>query len=117
MEDAQGFLCHPEVDFLSMLLIGAIAGWIAEKVIAFNHSIFTNILIGVAGASVAGGARQSPECSSFRFPPHLGGRDHWRHLDPFRVASRPQSCLTRRAEMAVSPRSTKVSPAGTQKQE
>jgi uncharacterized membrane protein YeaQ/YmgE (transglycosylase-associated protein family) len=34
--------------------IGAIAGWIAEKVTASNHSIFTNILVGVAGAFVAG---------------------------------------------------------------
>ena len=54
MEDAQGFLGHPEVGFLSMLLIGVIAGWIAEKVTASDHSIFTNILVGIAGAFVGG---------------------------------------------------------------
>jgi uncharacterized membrane protein YeaQ/YmgE (transglycosylase-associated protein family) len=54
MEDAQGFLGNPGVGFLSMLVIGAIAGWIAEKVTASNHSIFTNILVGIAGAFVAG---------------------------------------------------------------
>ena len=54
MEDAQGFLGHPEVGFLSMLLIGVLAGWIAEKVTASDHSIFTNILVGIAGAFVVG---------------------------------------------------------------
>jgi uncharacterized membrane protein YeaQ/YmgE (transglycosylase-associated protein family) len=54
MEDAQGFLGHPEVGFLSMLLIGVLAGWIAEKVTASDHSIFTNILVGIAGSFVGG---------------------------------------------------------------
>ena len=54
MKDAQGFLGHPEVGFLSMLLIGVLAGWIAEKVTASDHSIFTNILVGIAGSFVGG---------------------------------------------------------------
>jgi uncharacterized membrane protein YeaQ/YmgE (transglycosylase-associated protein family) len=54
MEDAQGFLGHPEVGFFSMLLIGVIAGWIAEKVTESDHSIFTNILVGIAGSFVGG---------------------------------------------------------------
>ena len=37
-----------------MLLIGAIAGWIAQKVTQSNHSIFTNILVGIAGSFVGG---------------------------------------------------------------
>jgi uncharacterized membrane protein YeaQ/YmgE (transglycosylase-associated protein family) len=54
MEDAQAFFGQPGVGFLSMLLIGAIAGWIAEKVTESNHSIFTNILVGIAGSFVGG---------------------------------------------------------------
>jgi uncharacterized membrane protein YeaQ/YmgE (transglycosylase-associated protein family) len=54
MEDAQAFLGHPGVGFLSMLVIGAIAGWIAEKVTESDHSIFTNILVGIAGSFVGG---------------------------------------------------------------
>jgi len=54
MQDAQAFFGSPGVGFLSMLLIGAIAGWIAEKVTDSNHSIFTNILVGIAGAFVGG---------------------------------------------------------------
>jgi uncharacterized membrane protein YeaQ/YmgE (transglycosylase-associated protein family) len=54
MEDAQAFLNQPGVGFLEMLLIGAIAGWIAGKVTDSNHSIFTNILVGIAGSFVVG---------------------------------------------------------------
>ena len=54
MEDAQAFLGNPSVGFLKMLLIGAIAGWIAEKITQSNHSIFTTILVGIAGAFVVG---------------------------------------------------------------
>jgi uncharacterized membrane protein YeaQ/YmgE (transglycosylase-associated protein family) len=54
MQDAQSFFGNPSVGFFSMLLIGAIAGWIAEKVTESNHNIFTNILIGIAGAFVGG---------------------------------------------------------------
>jgi uncharacterized membrane protein YeaQ/YmgE (transglycosylase-associated protein family) len=54
MEDAQAFFGSPGVGFLSMLLIGAVAGWIAEKVTESNHNIFTNILVGIAGAFVGG---------------------------------------------------------------
>ena len=43
--DAQALFGNPGVGFLSMLLIGAIAGWIAEKVTQSDHSIFTNILV------------------------------------------------------------------------
>jgi uncharacterized membrane protein YeaQ/YmgE (transglycosylase-associated protein family) len=54
MQDAQHFFGNPGVGFLSMLLIGAIAGWVAEKVTESNHSIFTNILVGIAGSFVGG---------------------------------------------------------------
>jgi uncharacterized membrane protein YeaQ/YmgE (transglycosylase-associated protein family) len=54
MGDAQAFFGNPGVGFLSMLLIGAIAGWIAEKITESNHSIFTNILVGIAGSFVGG---------------------------------------------------------------
>ena len=54
MQDAQAFFGTPGVGFLSMLLIGAIAGWVAEKVTEHDHSIFTNILVGIAGSFVGG---------------------------------------------------------------
>ncbi|RYE61684.1 MAG: GlsB/YeaQ/YmgE family stress response membrane protein [Oxalobacteraceae bacterium] len=52
MNEAQSFFSQPGVGFFTMLLIGAIAGWIAERVTQSSHGIFTNILVGVAGAFV-----------------------------------------------------------------
>ena len=54
MGEAQGILGNPGVGLIAMLVIGAIAGWIAEKVTASDHGIFTNILVGIAGAFIAG---------------------------------------------------------------
>ena len=86
MEDAQGFLGHPEVGSLSMLLIGVLAGWIAEKVTASDHSIFTNILVGIAGSFVGGVACQSPEYPGFWLHSYSGVRNRRRHLDSVYMA-------------------------------
>jgi uncharacterized membrane protein YeaQ/YmgE (transglycosylase-associated protein family) len=74
-----------------MLLIGAIAGWIAGKVTDSNHSIFTNILVGIAGSFVAG----HPEYPRVRLLSHFGGRNHRRHFDSVRVASSASTNMTR----------------------
>ena len=50
--DQYGILGHPGVGFLSMLIIGAIAGWIAERVTNSSHGLLTNIIVGVAGAFI-----------------------------------------------------------------
>jgi uncharacterized membrane protein YeaQ/YmgE (transglycosylase-associated protein family) len=34
------------------LLIGVIAGWIAERVTSSDHGLFTNMIVGVAGSFV-----------------------------------------------------------------
>ena len=44
----------PGVGFFGMLMIGIIAGYIAEKVTASDHGLFTNLLVGIAGAFVGG---------------------------------------------------------------
>ena len=85
MEDAQGFLGHPEVGFLSMLLIGVLAGWIAEKVTASDHSIFTNILVGIAGSFVGGVLASLLNIQVFGFIV-LCVRNRRRHLDSVYMA-------------------------------
>jgi uncharacterized membrane protein YeaQ/YmgE (transglycosylase-associated protein family) len=45
---------HPEVGFFMMLVIGAIAGYIAEKATNSDHGLITNVLVGIAGAFVGG---------------------------------------------------------------
>lgn len=52
MNDAQTLLGNPAAGFFLTLIIGVIAGWIAEKVTSSNHGLFTNLLVGVAGAFV-----------------------------------------------------------------
>lgn len=42
----------PGVGFFMMLIIGGIAGWIAERVTKSDHGILTSILVGVAGSFV-----------------------------------------------------------------
>lgn len=54
MGEVQHALGQPGVGLFTMLIIGAIAGWIGEKVTASDHGMLTNILVGVCGAFVAG---------------------------------------------------------------
>src|SRR5262249_35092113 len=51
---AQTLLSMPGVGFIGMLIIGIIAGYIAEKVTASNHGLLTNLLVGIAGSFVGG---------------------------------------------------------------
>lgn len=67
MGEAQGFMGHPGTGFFTMLLIGAIAGWIAEKVTDSNHGIFTNIVVGVAGAFIGGKLAEFVQVPVFGF--------------------------------------------------
>ena len=44
----------PDVGFFGMLVIGILAGYIAEKVTASDHGLFTNLIVGIAGSFVGG---------------------------------------------------------------
>jgi uncharacterized membrane protein YeaQ/YmgE (transglycosylase-associated protein family) len=55
MEDqTQALLSMPGVGFLGMLIIGILAGWIAEKITASDHGLLTNLLVGIAGSFIGG---------------------------------------------------------------
>lgn len=54
MDQSLGFLASPGVGFFGMLIIGFLAGWIAERALNRNHGLLTNILVGIAGSFVGG---------------------------------------------------------------
>lgn len=49
-----GLLGMPGVGFFGLLIIGALAGWIAERAMNRDHGLLTNILVGIAGSFVGG---------------------------------------------------------------
>ena len=67
MNDAQAFMSQPGVGFFTMILIGAIAGWIAEKVTESDPGMFTNILVGICGAFVGGKLAEIAQITVFGF--------------------------------------------------
>jgi uncharacterized membrane protein YeaQ/YmgE (transglycosylase-associated protein family) len=54
MDNTQALLSMPGVGFIGMLIIGILAGWIAEKVTSSDHGLLTNLLVGIAGSFVGG---------------------------------------------------------------
>lgn len=39
--------------WIGSIVIGGLAGWIAEKIMGANHSLLLNIVLGIVGAVVA----------------------------------------------------------------
>ena len=54
MDQNLAFLATPGVGFFGLLIIGFLAGWIAERAMNRNHGLLTNILVGIAGSFVGG---------------------------------------------------------------
>jgi uncharacterized membrane protein YeaQ/YmgE (transglycosylase-associated protein family) len=54
MEQSVGIMGMPGIGFFGMLLIGFLAGYVAEKAMNRDHGLFTNILVGIAGSFVGG---------------------------------------------------------------
>ncbi len=67
MNDAQTLLGNPAAGFFLTLIIGIIAGWIAEKVTSSNHGLFTNLLVGIAGAFVGNKLAEVAQIQVFGF--------------------------------------------------
>ena len=42
------------VGIIGMIIIGILAGWIAEKVMKRNHGLLMNLIVGVVGAFLGG---------------------------------------------------------------
>jgi uncharacterized membrane protein YeaQ/YmgE (transglycosylase-associated protein family) len=47
-----GFLATPGFGWIATIIIGAIAGWLAERITKSDHGLLANIVIGIAGSAV-----------------------------------------------------------------
>lgn len=61
------FLATPSVGFFSMLLIGFLAGWFAERLTGSDHGLLTNLFVGIAGAFVGGKLAELVDIEVFGF--------------------------------------------------
>jgi uncharacterized membrane protein YeaQ/YmgE (transglycosylase-associated protein family) len=50
MQEPLGVLGTPHIGFVSLIIIGGLAGWIAGMITGNRHGLFTNILIGIVGS-------------------------------------------------------------------
>lgn len=57
----------PGYGFFMTLLIGMLAGWIAERLTSSDHGIFTNMLVGVAGSFIGSQLAQLLDIPIFGF--------------------------------------------------
>ncbi|WP_157019215.1 GlsB/YeaQ/YmgE family stress response membrane protein [Mesorhizobium xinjiangense] len=54
MDQSMGIMGMPGVGFFGMLLVGFLAGYVAERTMNRDHGLLTNILVGIAGSFVGG---------------------------------------------------------------
>lgn len=40
--------------FIAWIIIGIVAGWLAEKIMKRDHGLFTNLVVGIIGALIGG---------------------------------------------------------------
>lgn len=54
MDQPVGIMGMPGVGFFGMLLIGFVAGYVAERTMNRDHGLLTNVLVGIDGSFVGG---------------------------------------------------------------
>lgn len=54
MDMHMSFISMPGVGFFGLLLVGVIAGYVAERAMNRDHGLLTNLLVGIAGSFVGG---------------------------------------------------------------
>ncbi len=42
------------MSFIAWIVVGLIAGWLAERIACRRHGLITNLIVGVIGASIGG---------------------------------------------------------------
>lgn len=70
MSDAD-VISMPGVGFIGMILIGFLAGYVAERTMQRRHGIVTNILVGIAGSFVGGALAKVVDFQFYGFAGNL----------------------------------------------
>jgi uncharacterized membrane protein YeaQ/YmgE (transglycosylase-associated protein family) len=52
MDQPLAVMGTPGIGFVSLIIIGGLAGWIAGMVVGSRHWLLTNILVGIAGSYI-----------------------------------------------------------------
>jgi uncharacterized membrane protein YeaQ/YmgE (transglycosylase-associated protein family) len=77
MTEPDALLGTPHIHFLSLVIIGGLAGWIGGMILGWRHGILTNILVGIVGSwlgsELAGMAHVFPRGSLEQFLAALVG--------------------------------------------
>ena len=42
------------MNFIACIVVGVLAGWIAERITGRNHGLLTNLIVGIVGAFIGG---------------------------------------------------------------
>ncbi|MGA7199674.1 MAG: GlsB/YeaQ/YmgE family stress response membrane protein [Roseiarcus sp.] len=50
MDQRVTLLGTPNIHFVSLIIIGGLAGWIGGMIVGWRHGLSTNILVGIAGS-------------------------------------------------------------------
>jgi uncharacterized membrane protein YeaQ/YmgE (transglycosylase-associated protein family) len=46
--------CEEIMNFISWIVVGIIAGWLAERIAGRNHGLLMNMIVGIIGSSIGG---------------------------------------------------------------
>ena len=50
MDQPVTLLGTPNIHFVSLIIIGGLAGWIGGMIVGWRDGLFTNIIVGIAGS-------------------------------------------------------------------
>jgi uncharacterized membrane protein YeaQ/YmgE (transglycosylase-associated protein family) len=48
------FVEKAEMNIIFWIIVGIVAGWLAEQIMGRNHGLLTNLIVGIAGALIGG---------------------------------------------------------------
>jgi uncharacterized membrane protein YeaQ/YmgE (transglycosylase-associated protein family) len=54
VQDYRHFTGEHPVSILAWIVVGIIAGWLAERITGRNHGLLTNLVVGIVGAFIGG---------------------------------------------------------------